>query len=206
MAKAKKSPVLPIVIVVVVLAILGIVGYLLMNKGGTSMGLKKGAGTFTSIKDALSKSVSLECEYKDAAGNSTKSYIKNGAMRADMVAVNDADSGSVIMKDKKMYFWHGNKGYMMDVPDPKEGEKVETTDKNSKEDEFLNEMEQYKDQCKASVVSDSLFTPPSDVDFASMSEMMPSGMPKMDANGQYNEEEVNKYMQQYQDSSDNSDQ
>jgi len=206
MAKAKKSPILPIVIVVAVLAVLGIVGYLLMNKGGSSMGLKKGAGTFTSIKDALSKSVSLECEYKDAAGNSTKSYIKNGAIRADIVAVNDADSGSMIMKDKKMYFWHGNKGYMMEIPDTEEGEDIEINHKNSKEDEFLDEMEQYKNQCKASVVSDGLFTPPSDVDFASMSEMMPSGMPQMDANGQMNEEDVQKYMEQYQGNSEYSDQ
>lgn len=209
MAKAKKSPIIPIIIVIAVLMVLGIAGYLLMNKGGVStMGMKKEGGAFSSIKDALSKSVSLECEFEEN-GTKTKSYIKNGAIRADMTSANAAESGSMIMKNKKMYFWNQEGGFMMEVPDYKAEDVTDDTSDDGKPNQggdLLKAMEEYKDKCKASVVSDSLFTPPADVTFTDMSKMMPSGIPQTDANGQMNEEQVQKYMQQFKGDSDYSDQ
>ncbi len=202
MAKAKKSPILPIVIVVAVLAVLGIVGYLLMNKGGVStMGMKKNGGAFSSIKDALSKSVSLECNYKDpTSGADMKVWIKNGAIRSDMPAQGSEEGGTMIMKDKKMYIWNGNEGLVMSLETP-EGQELETSDTGSEADNLIKDLEAYKNDCKPAVVSDSLFTPPSDVKFTDMSALMPSGTQQMDSS-----EEVENYMQQYQEATENSDQ
>ena len=194
MATKKKSPILPIIIVVALLALAGIGWYLMKGKG--TMGSNSAGSAFSSIKDALSKSVSLKCEF-DENGTHTVTYIKNGAIRADMTNPNPEQSGSMIMKEKKMYFWNEKEGYVMEIPDYKDVEVTES-EKPSQSEDFMKELETYKDKCKADVVSDSLFTPPSDVTFSDMSQMMPSGMPKVDENGQMSEEDVQKYMQQYQ--------
>lgn len=204
MAAKKKSPIIPIIIVIAILALAGLAWFMMKGKSSMMGGSAKGSA-FSSIKDALTKSVSLKCEF-DENGTHTITYIKNGAIRADMTNPNPEQSGSMIMKEKKMYFWKDKEGYVMEVPDYKDTEEVKDTEKPSQSDDFMKELEAYKDKCNADVVSDSLFNPPSDVTFSDMSQMMPSGMPKVDENGQMNEEEVKKYMQQYQDDSGNTDQ
>ena len=82
---------LPIIIVVILL-LLGGGAYLVLQNGqgqqstpgtSTQQGQTQQGNIFTSIKDALSKSLSLECTYKDAKGTETKTYIKSGAVRVD---------------------------------------------------------------------------------------------------------------------------
>lgn len=78
-----------LIIGLVVLALLG-GGYFYFKTSG--MLSKAPAGTtttgngnvFTSIKDALSKSLSLKCVYKDEQGIETTTYIKGGAVRVMM--------------------------------------------------------------------------------------------------------------------------
>ena len=80
-----------IVPVLVVLLILGVGGYFYMSSKGAlpkaSIGTdsnNSGSNVFTSIKDALSKSLSLKCVYKDEKGTQTTTYIKGGAVRVMM--------------------------------------------------------------------------------------------------------------------------
>lgn len=152
---------------------------------------------FTSIKDALSKSVSLECSY-DTGGSKVTSYIKNGAVRTNIAAANAQESGSIIIKDKKMYFWNGKTGFMMELPDINDLEKIASNaaDKNaSTGKDMIDNLEKYKDSCKPGVVPDDLFVPPSDVKFTDFSKMMPkagaSGVPVID------QSQIQKLMDQY---------
>lgn len=192
MAAAKKG-LSPLVIAIIVIAVLvvGAGAYFMMNsdkKMGSSMMGENNA--ITSIKDALSKSVSMECVY-EAEGTKTTAWIKNGAIRADVMGSDPQNSGSMIMKDneKKMWFWNEEGGWTMDIPD---SEGVEGSDQgaNSQTQDIMKDLEQYKDSCKPAVVSDDKFSPPSDVEFMNMSDMM---------NGSVDEEQMKKMIEQYQD-------
>lgn len=187
--KKSSNKAILIVVALVVLIAGGIFYYLNMN-GKSILPVNN---PVTSIKDALMHSVSMECEYKDAEGRSTKAYIKNGAIRTDVVdPTNTNASGSFILKDKKMYTWHDKEGYVMTIPDvtPSEGETSDTATNES--ENIMKDLEEYKDNCKTSIVSDSLFNPPADVKFQDMSKMMESGLPSSGDNA-----DVQKMMEQY---------
>lgn len=179
----KKSPkAMYLIIGVIVLVFAGFAFYFMSSKKNATgpLGSTKDGNVFTSIKDALSKSVSLECTFSDESGRKTTSYIKNGAIRADIVSSVADESGSVIVKDNKTYFWNNKGGFVMTVSD-----KDTTSDTaggnpaQSQGDNLMQDLEQYKDSCKPSVVSDSLFTPPSDVKFTDLSEMLKgNGLPQ----------------------------
>ncbi|MFA6533305.1 MAG: hypothetical protein WCT22_04910, partial [Patescibacteria group bacterium] len=90
--------------VLVVLLLLGIGGYLFMNSKGTSpkTPVTGSSNVFNSIQDALSKSLSLKCVYKDEQGVQTTTYIKGGAVRVLMEGIKDkAQPSTIILKDKK---------------------------------------------------------------------------------------------------------
>lgn len=171
------------VIAIVVLVILAGVGYMVLSKKGspgTSSPSTQGGNVFTSIKDALSKSLSLECTFTDETGRQTKAYMKAGAVRSDFTGKTPEESGSVIMKDKKMYFWSSQGGFMMEVPDeqPTPGQQATEEDKlPSTSADLLKTLEQYKDSCKPAVVSDSIFTPPANIQFQDLSKMMQQAAP-----------------------------
>lgn len=123
---------------------------------------------FTSIKDALSKNVTLVCDFKDETGTSTKSYIKNGAVRVSSSG-EATQAGEIIIKDKKMYMWDikTKQGFVYDVPD----QDVSSTEVNQSEN-YLNMIDKYKDSCKMATVEDSYFETPSDVTFQDMSKLL----------------------------------
>lgn len=155
---------------------------------------------FNSIKDALSKSLSLQCVFTNENGQNVTSYIKNGAVRSDVVAKDPTQSGSVIIKNNTVYYWSGKQGFMMTEQATPTGTLQQTptgttNSTSSQGDNMMASLEKYKNSCKPSVVADSLFTPPSDVTFQDMSKMMPTGA----ASGSYAvPTNYQQYMQQYQ--------
>lgn len=131
---------------------------------------------FTSVKDAMSKNITLVCEFKDESGSSTKSYIKNGAVRVSSLGQGE-QSGEIIMKDKKMYMWDikTKTGFVYEIPD------ADATSDNSvgmtssevvKSESYLDMIEKNKDFCKVSAVEDSYFVIPADVNFQDMSKFL----------------------------------
>lgn len=129
---------------------------------------------FTSVKDALTQNLTLACEFVDPNGNTTKSYIKNGAVRVSMVG-DDTQSGEIIIKDKKMYMWDNAKkeGFVYDIPDEAENDQIGMTNQDIVSSEsYLEMINQYKDSCKVSSVEDSLFVAPKEVNFQDMSKFL----------------------------------
>lgn len=169
--------------VVVVLLLLGVGGYFVMNsqkskpvvtEQKTAGSKTQGGNIFTSIKDALSKSLSLKCEYPNPSGKGTvTSYIKNGAVRVSSMGMGEEGYGSAIMKDNKMWIWSEgkNEGMMLTLNKP-EAEKAVAEKKEDQSEKVLAEMEKYKNSCKTEVVADSLFTPPSNVKFTDLEGIM----------------------------------
>lgn len=196
-----------IVIIVVVLLLLGVGGFLLTQKSSNpalnSNSNNTGSNPFTSIQDALSKSLSLECTFTDDKGRQTKTYIKAGAVRTDFTGATPEESGSMVLKDKKMYSWsNGTKeGFMMEVPDVKITPSQTTTttsDKTANPADALAMIEKYKDSCKPGTVSDSLFTPPSDIKFTDYSSMMKDLQKTIQpTGGAVNEESLKNLMEKY---------
>ena len=142
---------------------------------------------FTSIKDALSKSLSLECTYKDEDGIETKTYVKAGAVRVDATKAGGGDEAysQVIFKDNKMYSWNPmtKKGIMFELKPVEVSPSAQKETGDDKGESFLADLEKYKDSCKPAVVADSLFTPPSDVSFEDFSKMMESVKTNIPQNG-----------------------
>lgn len=174
----KKQKILIIVGVGLLLAL--VVGaYLLKSKktdNVNSVSDKESKSVFTSVKDALSKNITLVCDFKDEQGASTKSYIKNGAVR---VSTSDSSnsSGEIIMKDKKMYMWDmkTKAGFIYEVEDSDDSQSNQvgmTGSEVVKSEQYLDMIEKYKDSCKVATVEDSYFTPPTDVKFQDMSKFL----------------------------------
>jgi hypothetical protein len=172
-----------IVAIVVLILIIGFVYFSMGNKrltqsgqGGTSVTQKS---LFTSIKDAMTKSLSLKCEYQGVQGK-TITYLKGSNVRVTYQSmVNKADSGNAIMKDNKMWVWTEGKkeGFIVDVSE---------VDRNNQQDnkrKILDEVEKFKDKCSAAVISDSMFTPPSDVAFKDMTNLQQEMMKNLNATG-----------------------
>lgn len=178
-----KKPLI-IVAVVIVLIFLGVGGYLMLGKNGNQTSKlpsnakeeSTDSNAITSIQDALSKSMSLECTYSTPEGVSVVAHIKNGMVRSDITGKTAQETSSVIIKDKKMYYWNSQGGFVTEIPDisvtPAAGQ-----DKVTNADSTLTALEQYKNYCKNASVSDSLFVLPTGVKFQDMSSMMkPSGV------------------------------
>lgn len=183
---------LPVIIIVILLLLGGGAFLAFKNKpvqpGAVNTNVGQGqtqdGNAFTSIKDALTKSLSLECTYKDEKGTETKTQIKGGAVRVEAKTTTEGKetNSHIIFKDRKMYTWDEatKKGVVFELPE----ESLQTTpsteapSSDNKGESFLADIEKYKDACKPAVVSDSLFTPPSDVefqDFSAMFQNIPTG-------------------------------
>jgi hypothetical protein len=159
--------------IIIVIVLIIIIGFSYFNKPAkqTTVNPSQSASTttkkglFTSIQDAMSRSLSLKCEYKNAQG-STTAYIKGTMVRAtNEPADNKTKIGNVIIKDTKMWIWQeGEKtGMTLDLSGTNPG--TQQTNK----DKIFADLEQYKNSCSSSVVSDSIFTPPADVVFKDLS-------------------------------------
>ena len=171
-------------------------------------GNQTGGNVFTSIKDALSKSLSLKCVYKNEEGVETTTYIKGGAVRVMMTsaAAGDEQPDNIIMKNKMMYMWNNTTktGFSLKLEEPKDLTPFPTVKqdgnavkKEDQQESVLAEIEKYKDACKAEVVSDSMFSVPTDVKFQDMSalqEQMMKTIPQAPQVG--NQEDAQKYIQE----------
>ncbi len=193
-----------IIAVVLVIAVGGGLLFVMNNKSNSVDKMtgkpEQSNNSFSSIKDALSKSVSLTCDFTDEKGNHVQTNIKNGAVRADITSDDPQNSGSTIIKDKKMYFWNAKTAMMIDMPDVEVTPGTQNTQQSNTENgnsnqDILKEMEKYKSSCNPAVVADSLFTPPTDREFTDYSKMMP---PAAQNGSEVNPEEYQKMMQQYQ--------
>jgi hypothetical protein len=127
---------------------------------------------FTSIKDAMSRDISLVCEFNDE-GNSTKSYVKNGAVRIS-TDNESSQGGEIIIKDKRMYMWDikTKEGFVYDVPDAEDDNNSGDNQELSQSESYLSMIDKYKDSCKVVSVEDSYFVTPNDVNFQDMNKFL----------------------------------
>lgn len=201
---------LPIIIVVILLLVGG-AGYFLsqsktatqQTSSPTAQGKTENKTIFSSIQEALSKSLSLQCNFTDEDGRTTNAYIKAGAIRADIGGKSPEESGSMIMKDKKIYFWNPTtkQGFMTTITDEqlKDVQNQMTQPNGAKEpsnnqgQNMMSMIEKFKDHCKAATVSDTLFVIPTDVKFQDMSALINNAMKKVTGVPSINPQIMQKY-------------
>lgn len=212
--------ILPLIIVAILL-IAGAGGYMVFGKNlmkqqtpvsneNTAVAAPSptAGSVISSIQEALAGSQSLQCDFTDENGRKTTSYMKSGMIRTDFQAADPKQSGSMIMKDKKMYFWNGKAGTMMSFDITSMMERITEAPKTTpvvasgqKPEDFVDSLERYKQSCKPATVADALFTPPSDVKFTDLSSMMKAGsqtVPSGAVPSAMTEEQIKALQEQYQ--------
>jgi hypothetical protein len=127
---------------------------------------EEGGGLFESIKDAMSKSLSLKCDYPTGDGGKITYYVKGNKVRFEGAWKTKDETVTVITEDK-MFNWNlkTKEGLILPLKQ-QEGE-----NKNVAE-ELINDLETNKKFCKTAVVSDSVFNPPADIKFNDLSKLM----------------------------------
>lgn len=214
-------PKLPVILAVIIILILaGIGGYMIFGNKSiqkqvasdttstVSSPSPTSGNVISSIKEALAGSQSLQCDFTDEDGRKTTSYMKSGAIRTEFIALDPKQSGSMIMKDKKIYFWNGKTGTIMtfDITTIAENITPQTpktspvTNTNQKPEDLVASLEKYKESCKPATVDDALFSPPADVKFTDLSAMIKTGSQTIPSGAipSVSEEQIKALQQKYQ--------
>jgi hypothetical protein len=145
------------------------------NKTQTQNQKEEKNNVFTSIKDALTRGQSLKCQFTDESGRQTTVYFKKDFVRG---MFNDEKEvmNNFLYRDKKVYTW-GDKtkeGMIVDTDTISVAPTIKQTNKNEPRSaqDYIEQYEKYWQNCKVETVSDTLFNPPSDVQFQNMSDLM----------------------------------
>jgi hypothetical protein len=186
-----------IIAAVVAVALLGVGGFMfLQNKNS---GVPGPLSNGSSMKDSIMGMGSMECNYTDEEGRATKTFIKNGKVRAEITSSKANENGNVIFANETIYIWNNQGAFMMKVPK----ETIDDVSQNqafSQKEDLMESIEKYKESCKSANPADSLFTPPANIqfkDFSEMMKMMPSGAPTGNSQAP-TQEDIEQMMQQYQ--------
>lgn len=176
--------------IIAALILIGGVSYYAMNRdqeniessdnSGDAMENKEDSSLFGSIKDAMNKGMSLRCEYSDEQNQTVVAYIKGNSVRTTIENPKSNESPSnFLMLDSTMYMWPvagSNQGYMIKV-DPETAQKAQDQTKGAEnvdkatDTDIVGSLENYKQNCKSSVVADSMFEKPSNITFQDFSQL-----------------------------------
>lgn len=148
------------------------------------------------LASALISGDSFKCKYVSNSDQSAGEYlVKNKMFRVDGQNGPNNTKSSIIMNSKGMYMWTPGEKQGLFYPvteESKQGDSTKTN--NSQFDDYLNPEkldDKEKIDCQKSLIDDSVFSPPSDVEFQDFSQMMNSftnpgssgtNMPNIDTN------------------------
>lgn len=129
-----------------------------------------GAGGQKSIRDLLSLGVAQQCTFSEGMNKGT-TYVSDGKVRSDFTTIAEGTSipAHLIVRDNMSYFWTdaSDAGFKTVIQEPTE---ASTSASISAERIDVDRKGDYV--CSAWVASDSMFTPPSDITFTDMSELL----------------------------------
>lgn len=121
---------------------------------------------FTSIKDAISKSITLRCDYTDPSGAVSTVYIKGQIIRMHVTTQNAGPLSNYngLYRDNKMYMWADNatKGVVIDIAKANAQAGVPA----QKPGDIINSLEAQQNKCHADAVPASMFDVPTNVTFS----------------------------------------
>lgn len=190
------------------IVVLGIIGFFVFQNSNNSQTSLENTSNrkaesmsspFESLQDVFTnKNLNLVCEFTSEGGQKTAIYVKNGMVRTSSKGNTPQEAGDAIIRDNFVYFWNDSSA----VKVPFNPEDLESAQQNVQTQQSLSDLEKYKDSCKTAVANDSLFTPPSDITFQDLSNLMqamPSGSAS-ESEDAPTQEEIEALMKQYQQS------
>ena len=167
--------ILPIILIVVV-AGLAIGGWLyfkqgkqvsLPGEGGIQLPVGRKEETFTGkLKDAIARGISMKCTFRNDYVSGT-GYIKGKKYYGEITS--EGQQGYVIISDDCMWTWDESKSQGVKVcfePTEGDGSIWDMQDQSSTEGDYT---------CVPAAVSDSKFTPPSNIQFLDLDRGMEQG-------------------------------
>lgn len=192
-----KKNYLYLLIVLIILILLGGIGFMAMNKKSATPQIPENSTGQTqidstvqtensvksSLKDLLSKGIPQKCTYTDNLNNvdmSGISYMSGNKVRTDFnnLVEGKTVSSHMIFADNTAYNWSdGQKTGMMFKMDPNQIKDAQKDTAATNQQFDPNKVVDYK--CSPWIADNSLFTPPTDVQFSDLSTMM---APKTDSN------------------------
>jgi len=162
------------IIIILVLIAVAVGGYRFLSS--RQKGEKPTETVFNSLKEALTTTVPLKCEIKVEENKKVVVYIKGKKQRVEGVGYEGDEQGVMINDGQYVYIWNEDKKegvkYSLAAVEI-EAEKTLSEEQKSPE-EWIKEYEEYKPDCKATLVSDEIFVPPSDVVFQDLDELFKS--------------------------------
>ena len=144
-----------------------------------SLGETLGNG-IESIKDAMSKGLTLECSYTDEQNQKFVSYVKGKSVRSIMENPSSSSTPSnFLLIGTTMYMWPSggpNQGFTITVDEEAAKKAQEQTQgagdvDKAKNTDLIGTLETYKNNCKQSSVDDSLFEKPANINFQDFSSI-----------------------------------
>ncbi len=150
---------------------------------GSNPVAEKAKETFTSIKDAVDRSITLKCEYTDESGEKTVAYIKGKQIRMDSATEGDQGFFHGIIRDDKMWIWADKipEGMMLDFAKVTDDSLMMGDKVIRSQDDILAKFEEKKDTCKQESVADSQFTLPENVKFTDVQSEAANAAPPAEA-------------------------
>jgi hypothetical protein len=120
------------------------------------------------IAEAVKLGQPIKC-VSEQAGQTATIYMKGSKMRMD---TSPSEAHGIYTEDT-MYTWQGKQGTMMKLSDIKQmsaelGQQYQT----KTQEEVVANAEQSNARCEPADVPESMFVPPSDVEFQDLGEMM----------------------------------
>jgi len=151
------------VVIAIVLILLALGGYYYFSRSKGAVGVPGTGGIqkFSTLKAAIDLGVPLKCSYS-VNGNEYEGYVKGKQWRGKIKTA-EGQVGEVIMKDNCMWSW-GNQ--------EKQGMKTcfEETEDGDVWDQDTTVGIEYN--CMPAAVTDAEFTPPADIQFMDLDQMM----------------------------------
>lgn len=129
---------------------------------------KKESGFTGSLMDVIKKSTPFKCYYKTDKSEGTI-YVKTG--KAYMEVVNNGKKGNMLVIDKCTWIWSEDKRGTKTCYDKNYFEQSGEEANNNTNIVGSSEFLKYQYKCEPTVVDDSMFTPPADVNFFDLQQM-----------------------------------
>ena len=164
------------IIIILVIIVAALVGWKFMGKGKkvtnqgnnqqTTQQETKSESFTGKIKDAFMKGIPLKCTYKKDDQNYSTGYLKDKKYYAEVMSA--GKMGYIILIDNCMWAWNkeGNQdGVKMCFAQQQNEDMWSSFEQNQKSADF-----DYN--CVPTIVNESVFTPPTDIKFVNVDELM----------------------------------
>ncbi len=128
--------------------------------------------TDSTIGKLLGAGVARKCTYSDQSSSGTIYLTNNNRMRVDYTSTDpDEGNGGMIMTSNRQYIWDADSKEGITLAyDPAAAEG--NTSDESDSDQGVDMDQEYNFSCSVWIVSESMLTPPADINFVDMEAMM----------------------------------